>query len=284
MLSFRWGDVKIAPLLSIRALEGADCAAIVGFETAIDCALPNGWRRELDHESNVHWIGLFEGATLVGVHRAVCISNWLILKGAFVRPDANDPLAGFRMAMHLTKFAEAHGAVGIAAWMPISDFEDRTIAKMLKLKPGDIPVHRYLVPRTAMERSQDGVPGRIEPYDDRPLGAPLCPDQLGAGHVSGSGWSACSMFRHPGGIHGPFNWLIEGERLSLYGTPVGEATQLPAFLAALARLPLADQCREIDLPIPAADISLGFQLLGLGAKRLSRTAMTLARKSFVAEA
>ncbi|MCC9312334.1 hypothetical protein LN042_35655 [Kitasatospora sp. RB6PN24] len=234
---------------------------------------------ELNADSPYRWVCLpGPDGGLSAVHRGFVWGDHLVLKGVSVDEAARGGAAALQMAFWLRESARREGRRGIAAWVAAGASHSALLAGRLRLRQDGPWIHRYLVP-LSVAATADGQMSAVEVHRDTPVSGSL---SFGRAGGPDEPWITEDLLAPaaPAGRARRVHWVADRDRLCLSGLPCTIFDGLPALVAALA--PLAGELglTVLDLPIPAVDIPLALRLLALGARRLSRTCVTLARFEF----
>lgn len=234
---------------------------------------------ELGADSPYRWVCLAHpNGGLNAVHRAFVWGDHLLLKGVFVDEAARGGAAALQMAFRLRELARREGRQGIAAWVAVGASHSSLLAERLRLRQDGPWIHRYLVPLSAGAMADGRGPAVSVQWDTKFSGS-LTFERVGR---SDEPWITADLLAPAESAGGSrrVQWAADRDRLCLSGLPCTNVDQLPALVAALT--PLAGELglTVLDLPVPVADIPLAFRLPALGARRLSRTCVKLARFEF----
>ncbi|MFD6983730.1 GNAT family N-acetyltransferase [Streptomyces sp. NPDC059956] len=254
-------------------------------------------RRELAAGADYCWMGLFTpDGKPAAVHRAMRWGRHLLLKGVFVDEEFRGSGAALAVAFAIRDWAREAGYEGVAAWVEPNKPEAR-LGTRLRLRPVGPRLHRYLVelpygsgterPAGTPQRTSgtpprtSGTPPRSSGTPPRTSGtlvvpggsgaAPMVPELLGvAGSPSASTPSAGTRLA----------WVLDRSRLVLSGNPCRSTGDLDGFLAALEDTAVSVGATAAEVVLEAADIMAALAMAGLGARRLSRSPVTLGMVSF----
>ncbi|MGW0121560.1 hypothetical protein [Streptomyces sp. NPDC003327] len=228
-------------------------------------------RRELAAEADYCWMGLFTpDGTAAAVHRAMRWHRHLLLKGVFVDDAFRGSGAALGVAFALRDWAGEAGYDGVAAWVEPNKPEAR-LATRLRLRPSGPLLHRYLVRLPYGSDAQ------------RPPGTP--PRTSGTLVVPGADGAAPMVRELLGVPRGPAGgtriaWVLDRSRLVLSGNPCRSTADLGALPAAVREAAVSAGATAVEVLVEAADIPAALAMAGLGARRLSRTPVTLGTVSF----
>ncbi len=226
--------------------DGAAVAGLgLGIERRYDMASELGSR-------HAPWVGVWDRGRLVAAHRGIFFGPYLHLKGLFVAASHQGGSAGLRAARGMLEHAEHLGARGALAWIEPSKPE-RALAERLQIAVTGPMVHRFGLPVPGAEDRRTARPGRGE-LSDR--SGPLMADLFGDGVI---------------------RWTTDGDRLVLSARPDAPPGRLVAEFGDLAR---ERGMRQIEFPLPAADMGALMAAQAAGARRLSRAIVCLGRRIF----
>jgi GNAT superfamily N-acetyltransferase len=126
-----------------RALDADDTEWLAEF---VEQERP-GWsnarhlRRELRDDSYL-WLGSFSSSDVpMGVHRALRLGEYFVLKGLFVSPSARGSGVGLQLALEMRARGRA-ASLTVAAWVD-TGAPERHLARVLGLVPSGPPMFRY---------------------------------------------------------------------------------------------------------------------------------------------
>lgn len=251
---------------SVRLLTEADLDEIMSVVT-FDTLSASMVASELANADDYCWVGLVTPAGhLLALHRSMRWGRHLLLKGLTVGWSARGSGAALRLAFALRDIARDRGYAGLAAWVEPHEPE-AGLARLLRLRGVGPMLHRFEIPLGC------GGTGRDQAVVFGPEGsagttAVRLPDDPGATPMV-----ANLLDADPTAVH----WVVDGHRLVLSGCPwsaIGQLSRLPATIQARSDVEVA------EVPLPAADLLASLHLLGMKARRLSRTPVRLSRSDF----
>jgi hypothetical protein len=254
----------------VRLLTRADLDEILAVVT-FDRLSASTVARELANADDYCWVGLVTPAGhLLALHRSMRWGRHLLLKGVSVGGSARGSGAVLRLAFALRDIARDRGYAGLAAWVEPHEPE-AGLARILRLRGVGPLLHRFEIPigsggagrdrtgeRTVAFGSGCSAGTAVVRWSDEPGAAPIVANLLGA---------------DPLVVH----WVVDGRRLVLSGCPwsvLGQLSRLPATIEA------GPDVEAAEVPLPAADLLASFHLLGMKARRVSRTPVRLSRLDF----
>ncbi|MFJ4823642.1 hypothetical protein ACIP5L_10185 [Streptomyces bacillaris] len=252
----RLHDGEVDAALRLCPFEGVDADVI---------------RRELAAEADYCWMGLFTpDGTLAAVHRAMRWHRHLLLKGVFVDDGFRGSGAALGAAFAIRNWARDAGYEGVVAWVEPNKPEAR-LATRLRLRPVGPLLHRYLVqlPYGSDAGRPTGTPRRtsgtlVVPGEDE--AAPMVRELLGVPRSPSAGTRLA--------------WVLDRSRLVLSGNPCRSMGDLDGFLATVRHTAMSAGATAAEVVVEAADIPAALAMVGLGARRLSRSPVTLGMVSF----
>ncbi|MFJ3784363.1 GNAT family N-acetyltransferase [Streptomyces sp. NPDC090093] len=233
-------------------------------------------RRELAAEADYCWMGLFTpDGTPAAVHRAMRWNRHLLLKGVFVDDEFRGSGASLGVAFAIRDWAREAGYEGVVAWVEPNKPEAR-LATRLRLRPVGPLLHRYLVQLPYGSDAEH--PARTSPRASGTLTVP------GGDGADGDG--AAPMVQELLGVpRSPSGgtrlaWVLDRSRLVLSGNPCSSMGDLEGFLAAVEATAVSAGATAAEVVVEAADIPAALAMVGLGARRLSRSPVVLGMLSF----
>ncbi|MEU2834391.1 GNAT family N-acetyltransferase [Streptomyces lavendulae] len=228
-------------------------------------------RRELAAEADYCWMGLFTpDGTLAAVHRAMRWHRHLLLKGVFVDDRFRGSGAALGVVFAIRDWAREAGYEGVVAWVEPNKPEAR-LATRLRLRPVGPLLHRYLVqlPYGSDAELPTGTPPRMSgtlvvpgEYES----APMVRELLGVQRSPSAGTRLA--------------WVLDRSRLVLSGNPCRSMGDLDGFLAVVKDNAVSASATTAEVVVEAADIPAALAMVGLGARRLSRSPVALGMVSF----
>ncbi|HET6353208.1 GNAT family N-acetyltransferase [Streptomyces sp.] len=271
-------EIDIAPLASPRTGSGLTARRLHDGE--VDAALrlcpfegvdADVIRRELAAEADYCWMGLFTpDGTPAAVHRAMRWHRHLLLKGVFVDDEFRGSGAALGVAFAIRDWAREVGYEGVVAWVEPNKPEAR-LATRLRLRPVGPLLHRYLVqlPYGSDAERPTGAPPRTSGtlvVPGRDEAAPMVRELLGVPRSPSAGTRLA--------------WVLDRSRLVLSGNPCRSMGDLDGFLAAVKDTAVSAGATAAEMVVEAADIPAALAMVGLGARRLSRSPVALGMVSF----
>ncbi|MET8151121.1 hypothetical protein ACIBSW_17075 [Actinoplanes sp. NPDC049668] len=182
------------------------------------------------------WAVISDDDSVVAAHRALIGHGRLYLRGVFAFQNTGFATA-YALARYLLGESRRRGICRSHVWVETAGRE-RKIAELLGARTTLTPLHRYRVP------------------------VPLRP----GGRFEG----ASGTFDLASGAR--LDWLVDRTTTVIIGPPGSDGLPGPLPVSETINLPWSELVSTpyVELPVPASDIPATLELLGRGAKRVSR--------------
>ena len=249
-----------------RVLTVDDLKLITNFENHWACRydLPN----ELIAQNDYIWMGLFNGARLVALHRSIRWGQSLLLKGLYVAQEYRGTTAALQLALALKVQAKKQQYNGILAWVEPTKRESM-IAARLRIKTKEPMVHRFEI---SIPDKGTALKSKHENHNFRSYN----------GSVNFK-TNNLSIVRDLIDCNTPKNtyfWSLDQNRILLSGLPGSSKDDMLALIDHLRPIISSFNVDALEVPVRASDLTSMLILASYKCRRLSRSIVSLGHCKF----